>query len=35
LKAGETELEIAVTGKSGLTAELWGLAAISGDRLTT
>lgn len=35
LKAGETELEIAVTGKSGLTGELWGLAAISGDRLTT
>jgi beta-fructofuranosidase len=35
LKPGQTELEVAVTGKEKVAVELWPLAAISPDRLTT
>ena len=35
LKPGETEIEIAVTGKAKMQLELWPLKAISADRLTT
>jgi beta-fructofuranosidase len=35
LKPGETELEVAVTGRSQIEFEMWPLNAISPDRLTT
>jgi len=35
LKAGETELEVALEGGKGCEVSLWPLEAISGDRLTT
>jgi hypothetical protein len=35
LKAGATELEVAVAGDRSVELDLWPLAAISADRLTT
>ena len=35
LTPGETEIEVEVTGKAKLQAELWPLKTISADRLTT
>jgi beta-fructofuranosidase len=35
LKAGASELEVAVAGNSSVELDLWPLAAISADRLTT
>lgn len=35
LKPGATELEITTTGSKPIHAEMWGMKAISGDRMTT
>jgi hypothetical protein len=35
LKAGETEIEVSVKGKSKVDVRTWPLRAISGDRLTS